>query len=683
MDPDHAPPAPPPSQTPGRIRLRLPRVPAVIGVVVVSAFLAVGGWLQRRDATRDDAAVAVVRSAVAERQARADDYRARFQALQWRADKIRAWAEAQASEPVRSWARGRARLFDALVNRCDRRDDMAALAAAARDIERRCAEGDLAAAQARASALPAIDFPVPADFLQRQRETYLEPLARLSRQNPECYRMFQQQEPEAAREDIARLRQELDQAEADAVTPQLMVKVDLLGAVAPANDPVLAEWTALAAAGDFFDHPDGETLAHWRRARRALRREEWQTAVAEMQSILRLTVRTRQPFRAAYGRALLRNRPDQPDAAYPFFQEAAAAGDAEARAWMAEQDLAQGRLAQALRWLEAGVMAGDPAATAPVLDIYMRDDVPRDAVREAGVLHKILLTPDAPPNAGLLLARLYEEGRGVPRSAEQAFALYAQVAERGHVPAWPEVARCHLRGLGTPADPEQAADWACRAYEAGEREKALPILIELLQREPGRAAGRVQVMIEHETTIAKEGFQDVRRFALGMDQMRLLLARHFDRSGQFGQAARYYAGAGTSQGDAARRLAELTESHVCDTCGGSGRIRASAPCPTCGGKGTVLCSHCNGLGYTYEPGAPPCTVCDGRGAVLQDGKTVTCAACGGTGKGKGSAMKKTCTFCVNGRMTCPDCTNGRIFILKECPDCRGAGHWTLAGKGGG
>jgi hypothetical protein len=62
---------------------------------------------------------------------------------------------------------------------------------------------------------------------------------------------------------------------------------------------------------------------------------------------------------------------------------------------------------------------------------------------------------------------------------------------------------------------------------------------------------------------------------------------------------------------------------------------------------------------------------------------VTCAACGGTGKGKGSVMKKTCTFCVNGRMTCPDCTNGQIFILKECPDCRGAGHWTMAGKGGG
>lgn len=683
MDPDSAPPAPPPSTSAGRPRLRLPRVPVVAGVVVAGLFLAVGGWLERRSDHRTDAAAAAVRSAVVARSAPLDDYRVRFQALQWRAEKIRAWADAQVTEPTRSWARERARLFEALVARCDRSAEAAAFTATNREIERRCAGGDVDGARALLAQLPDVAFPTTDAFLQMQRESYFDPLARLSRQNPDYYHEFQQQEPEAAKQDVAALRQELATAGVDAITPQLMLKVDLLAAAVPPDDPVLAEWTAVAAAADYFENPDGETLLHWRRAQHALRLGGWQEAVNEMQAILRLTVRTRQPFRAAYGRTLLRNRPDDPEAAYPFLQEAARAGDAAARSWVAQEDVAQGRFAQALRWLEAAVAEGDPAATPAVLKLYARDDVPRDATREAGTLQKILQAPDAPPDAAQLLARLYEEGRGVERSPATALALYARAAERGLKAAWPDVARCRLRGIGAPADPDAATDWAVRAFEAGERDRALPLLIELMEREPAHAAGRVQVMLEHESTAVKAGYADERRFALGLDRLRLLLARYLDRAGQFGAAARFYAQTGTGHASAAKRLGELTQSHICDTCGGSGKIRTAIPCPTCGGKGTVVCSHCSGLGYTYEAGAPPCPTCDGRGTIMQDGRLVTCGACGGTGKGKGSVIKKPCAFCVSGQMTCPDCTDGHIYIMKECPDCHGAGHWTMADKGGG
>jgi len=64
--------------------------------------------------------------------------------------------------------------------------------------------------------------------------------------------------------------------------------------------------------------------------------------------------------------------------------------------------------------------------------------------------------------------------------------------------------------------------------------------------------------------------------------------------------------------------------------------------------------------------------------MVQEGRTVGCSACGGTGKGKGSVIKQTCGQCANGRAPCRECVGGWIKLMKECGDCRGAGLRALA-----
>ena len=678
-DPPPSSPTPAAPARPEEKRRRGARGPAVIGVIALSALMAVGTWFRHRGAERAEAARAIL-AEVAARRAVLDHYRARFQNLQWNAAKLHAWADPYRTEPMQSWARERVRRFDALVGRIDRGADERRFDAMDKKIASLCAAGEFDAAREWVAQLPEVTFPDPAEFRRLQAETYLNPLTEFSRRTPDYYRAFQSAEPAAAAADIAELRRELVAADIAAVTPQTMFKLELLTAVAPENDPVLADWSAITSAGDYFENPDAETLAHWRRAQQAVRRRDWSTAVEQMQSILLTTVRTRQPFRAAFGWARLSNRPDQPAEAYPFLQEAASSGDRQARAWVAQEDDRQGRSAQALRWLEAAVADGETEGIPRLLALYAMDSsaVPRDAGREAETLHRIITAPDAPPLASLLLGRLYESGEGVAVSAAQAFVHYRRAAEKGLVEAWPEVARCHLRGVGTPANDAQALAWAGRAFAAGEREKSVPILMELMQRDPDRASGAIAQLFENEQTAAPAGFQDNRVAGPGIQQLQLMLAHHFDEQGRYGQAARAYAQAGDHNHAAATRLTELTTGHRCPTCGGVGKVRTSLPCPTCGGKGTVNCSHCDGRGYIYEPGTPPCTTCGGSGTVMQDGHAMTCAACGGTGKGKGSVIKKDCVYCVGGRVPCPDCTNRRIVQEKECPDCHGTGLRALA-----
>jgi hypothetical protein len=401
-----------------------------------------------------------------------------------------------------------------------------------------------------------------------------------------------------------------------------------------------------------------------------------------MQAITRTTIRTRQPFRAAYGKAILRNRPDDAALAYPLLEEAAAAGDSAARAWIAQEDLAKGRYGQAVHWLENALLDGEAAAVPQLVALYAKDreTVPRDAAREAGVLQRIVAGADAPPLALMLLARLYETGDGIPLSAQRAFAAYRTAAELRHRPAWPEVARCYLRGEGTEEDLDKACEWASRAYAAGEREKSVPILTELMIRAPERAASAVQELLEHEQTAAPAGFNDTRivESAAGASPLPTLLARYFDERGLFGQAAQFYAQSGRKDVSAAVRHDELTTSHVCPACGGVGKIQRSTVCVTCAGRGTVVCSVCDGRGFSMVPGAPPCTTCGGTGGTEHEGRVVACGACGGTGKGQGSVIKKTCPSCSRGRIDCRECKEGRILVTKECPECHGAGKRSLA-----
>jgi hypothetical protein len=317
-----------------------------------------------------------------------------------------------------------------------------------------------------------------------------------------------------------------------------------------------------------------------------------------------------------------------------------------------------------------------------LLKIYAMDQktVPRDRQRETGMLQRITVAPDAPPLAWMLLGRNYEEGSGIAASEEKAFACYAKASLHPDVSAWTETARCHFQGIGTPQDLDQARGWAAKAYAAGERERSVPMLIELMQRAPDRTASAVQELFEHEQIAAPAGFEEVRIGGPGVARLRMQLARYLEGQKSFGAAARLYAQSGDEDPTATRRHAELTAVHACDACGGVGKIQTQTPCPTCVGKGTVTCRVCDGRGFSFMPGSPPCTTCGGSGGIVQDGRRASCSACAGTGKGKGSVIKQTCVHCAQGKATCPECAGGWIKLEKECPECRGVGARALADR---
>jgi TPR repeat protein len=659
---------------------RIPRLPLLIGVIGLGAMVTTGTWMKRRADARDVAEAQAIRTEVADLRADVTTFRQRIDSLRWNAARYRADAQAANAEPAKSWLNERAWRYDALLEEIDRGPDEARFAKVAAEIEALCRTGHIVDARQRMRLLPAIKFPPAAEFSARWSKDYARPLAQFSRQNPGYYRLLKENEPEIAEADVEVLKRELAAAGVENVTPQTILGFELLAAAVPPDDPLLADWTTLTTADDFFENPDAATLAGWRRAQQAVRAEDWATAVAQMQSILLTKVRTRQPFRAAYGRALLRNRPDDTAAAYPFLQEAALAGDREARVWISREDSAQGRFASALRWLEARIGDGESDATGPLLAIYAMDETtaPRDLAAEFGVLQKIVTAPDAPPLAWLLLGRLYEDGTAGEQSSPKALACYRRAAELQSEPAWLEVARCCLRGVGTPIDLDASRAWAGKAFAAGEWEKSVPMLTELMRRAPERTAPALQELFEHEQTAAPAGFSDGRTTAGGVAQLQMRLARYLDQKGMFGAAAKFYARSGSRDPGVLHRYAELTASHPCETCHGHGEIRLFKPCATCGGRGTVLCNLCDGRGYTLVPGAPPCAVCGGTGGMVQDGRAVVCAACSGTGKGKSSVTKRDCTHCAHGRVPCSDCENGQITVTKECPACHGRGSRSLA-----
>ncbi|HYD83330.1 MAG TPA: hypothetical protein VEA63_04745, partial [Opitutus sp.] len=439
-------------------RWSFPRLPVLIGVIGLGAAVTSGTWAKRRIDARQQVEAAAIREEMKEIDAEVFAYRSRMANLRWNAAKM-SEAVAIAEEPLKSWARERARRFAALVGEIERarKDADASLTGVGAEIEALCARAETAEARERLARLRPPKFPEAEEFLRLQAAHYLGPLAQFSRQNPDYYRALKTFEPEASVEDVAALRRELAAAGGEVVTPQTMLGFELLSAVVPPGDPLLADWATLVSAPDFFENPDPATVTRWRRAQKAVRAEDWPTAVAQMQAIVRSKVRTRQPFRAAYGRAILRNTPDDAVTAYPFMQEAAAAGDVAARAWVSEEDFAKGKHDAALPWLEARASDGETEAVAPLLVIYAMtaDAVPRDAAREAATLQKIAVGPDAPAEALVLLARLYESGR-IERSAEKAFVCYQRAAEKGHIAAAIEAAERQLRGVGTTVDLDAA-----------------------------------------------------------------------------------------------------------------------------------------------------------------------------------------------------------------------------------
>ncbi|PTX91026.1 hypothetical protein DB354_20510 [Opitutus sp. ER46] len=649
-----------------------------IATVAVAVLAATGLWLRQR-ARSQDAARAEVRMQLAMREDAAEVYRDQFAAVRAKAARLRADADGQTVEPGRTWARERAKRFEALLAKVDREAEARSFAQVRRTVAQLTAKGKVDEARVALASASAPEFPTPAEFERLRREVYEEPLTEFSRQNPALYREFREHEAEIAQRDEQALRAEIAGLGSSNVTPQLMLKVDLLAAVAAPDDPVVTEWSALASALDYFEEPDGETLARWRRAQQAQRRNDWGTATAEMQAILKAKVRTRQPFRATLGRTLLRQRPDQPDEAYPYLAEAAAAGDKAARAWVAKEDYSKGRAAQAERWLEAAVADGEFDGVPMLLDLYDKHGAAKDPSHKIGVLERVTDRPEAPAEAFLFLGRLYERVDPPGARPSRAFAQYQRAAAKGSGAGEAEVARCALRGKGTAQNSDLARDAACRAYGRGERAVSVPVLKELMEDMPERAAGAVQAMFDQESVSGGGGYMESRTVeGPGVIELKALLARYLDRIGQFGQAAKFYQA--SRDPAAAKRHAELTASHPCETCGGKGKVLESAPCPTCGGKGKQICSVCGGIGFSYVPGTPPCSACGGSGTMVQDRKTVSCSTCGGSGKGKGSVVKQDCPTCDHGQVRCVACEDGSIKVPKECPECHGKGAWKLSDR---
>lgn len=652
------------------------------GTLALGLLALAGGWLLQ-DRSQKSGEARQVRAQVAMLADAAEVYRDRFAALEADAARVRRWAEDMAGEPGRTWAKERARRVDALVLRLNQDAAARRFEAVRQEVEQLIARGAVGEARARLANLPSVRFPGPAELERLKHEVIAAPLAEYSRQSPAFYRALRQYEPEIARRDEAALRAEIAAAGSEAITPQTMLKVDLLASVAASDDPLVAEWSALTSAMDYFEEPDAATLGRWRRAQHAARVQDWAAATAEMQAILKSRVRTRQPFRAAVGRALLKSRPDNPDEAYPFLAEAAAAGDKAARAWVAEQDLAQKRFAAARRWLEQALTEGEASVVGPLVDLYAKLPLAdaEDARRRAAMLERVTDGPEPPAAAWLALGLLYERGDPPGSSPAKAFASYQRAAQAGMPAAELEVARCAMTGFGCVRDPELACAAAGRALRAGLREPAAALLNELMAAVPAAVASAVQRVFEQETVNTGGGYMESRMIDGPMvSALKGKLARYFDQLGQFGKAAKLYAAAGDAQ--AATRRAELTTVRSCQACGGKGEVQVAAPCPTCGGKGQQLCSFCGGSGSILAPGAPPCVTCGGSGAIAQERRVIACGACAGTGKGKGSVTKRDCADCEGGQIRCSACVNGSIKAPKECPECRGRGAWSLAERAG-
>lgn len=683
MDPEPASTeAPPPkkgAQGRGASRWSLPHLPVLIGVIGLGAAITTGVTTQRRAEVRVNAEVQAIRAELKLVQRDVGDFRSRMENLRWEAAKVRGRALSATAEPERSWRREQARLFEALVEEVEKRTDENSFLAGCAEVAELCDRELVDAARGRLRRLPELKFPSEQVFETMRANTYARPLAQFSRQNPGFYRLLKEHEPEIARADFEDLRKALARVGPGAMTAQAMLGFDLFAAVAPPDDPLLADWQTLASAEDFFESPDEETLGRWRRAQAAVRAKDLPTAVAEMQAIARSTVRMRQPFRAAFGRAILRNKPDDVAEAYPFLQEAAAAGDKEARAWVSTQDVAAGRLAEARGWLEAQVAEGEAEAVGALLKIYATrsDTLRRDAARERGMLEKIVATREAPAEAAMLLARNYEEKPEEEGALAKALGFYLRAADAGHPPAWLEVARCSLEGKGTAVDPAGAAMWAGRAFAGGERERSVPMLLELMRRFPDRAATQIQSLFDVEHIAEPGGYTELQVHVGGVAQLQLELARYFDRKKMYADAARFYGNSGARNAEVQKRVAELTTAHACESCGGAGKVQTTPECAACAGSGRISCGVCSGRGYSMVPDVPACPTCAGAGGLVQEGRAVACATCTGTGKGKATVTRKPCPACSAGKVDCAACESGRLKVTSECPRCRGKGTRAL------
>ena len=64
------------------------------------------------------------------------------------------------------------------------------------------------------------------------------------------------------------------------------------------------------------------------------------------------------------------------------------------------------------------------------------------------------------------LGTILANGSGVPKDISQAFYWILKAAEAGYQLAWFNCFQMYFHGIGTVADPDKAAYWFERAYDA-------------------------------------------------------------------------------------------------------------------------------------------------------------------------------------------------------------------------
>lgn len=120
------------------------------------------------------------------------------------------------------------------------------------------------------------------------------------------------------------------------------------------------------------------------------------------------------------------------------------------------------------RSAEEGGRMGTPDAFEQVAAMYEKgDDVLQNYTEAAKWYRK---AADSSPQAAFKLSAMFIDGRGVPQDYGQAMTFCRSAAKRNYAPGQLCVGYLYQHGLGTHADPKEAAKWYEEASKGGQRQ---------------------------------------------------------------------------------------------------------------------------------------------------------------------------------------------------------------------
>ncbi len=259
-----------------------------------------------------------------------------------------------------------------------------------------------------------------------------------------------------------------------------------------------------------------------------------------------------------------------PAVALAMYRKRAERGDAEAQ-WRTARLLgASGDWSAAARWLERLVVAGDMRGVVELAVCHEEGrGVPRDAARALALYERALALYEraAPssPWAEFKAGWLRYSGDGVPRDVRGALRAFSGAAAHHHPAAMNNLGVMHERGEGTAADLDGAVDWYLKALGAGS----------------GRALGNLEAIYESGRGAPKAGPDALawyRRGAqAGVGPARYRLARLYEAPGpqqDFREAARWHE-ANAQDPRSLRALAALYRSGALAPAAGADAARAA------------------------------------------------------------------------------------------------------------